>query len=149
MNRLVYEKGAWTIHMLRAQIGTEPFWAGNRAYYRRYRDGNASTDDFRRVMEETSGQKLTWFFQQWLNRAGSPVVEGSWQYCPESKRIDIELAQVQSGEPYRLPLEIAIAGEKGGEPRIEKFQLAERKQHLEIPADRAPVAVTLDPIAWS
>ena len=36
--------------------GTEKFWAGIREYYRRYRDGNASTADFRRVMEEVSGE---------------------------------------------------------------------------------------------
>ena len=35
-NRLVYEKGAWTLHMLRDLIGTEPFWRGIRVYYQRH-----------------------------------------------------------------------------------------------------------------
>ena len=80
LNQLVYQKGGWMLHMLRGQIGTDKFWAGIRDYYRRYRDTNASTDDFRKVMEENSGADLGWFFDQWLNRAGSPVVEGSWRY---------------------------------------------------------------------
>ncbi len=145
LNRLVYEKGGWTLHMLRAQIGTEPFWSGIRDYYRQYRDGNASTDDFRRVMEKASGQKLTWFFQQWLNRAGSPVIEGSWKYRAEDRRIDVEVAQAQSGELYRLPLEIAIAIDGAGEPRIERVLSTERNQHFEIPSEKAPSAVALDP----
>src|SRR5262249_22051448 len=53
LNPLVYQKGAWTLHMLRGLVGTEVFWAGLRSYYGRHRDGNASTDDFRRIMEET------------------------------------------------------------------------------------------------
>ena len=57
------------LHMLRGRLGTETFWAGIREYYRRHRDGNVSTDDFRRVMEEVSGQDLAGFFQQWLEAA--------------------------------------------------------------------------------
>ena len=96
-------------------------------------------------MEETSGQELTWFFQQWLNRAGSPVVEGSWKHRAENKHIDIELAQAQSGELYRLPLEIAIAVDGAGEPRIERVLLTDATQHFEIPSEKAPSAVALDP----
>ena len=40
---IVYQKGGWTLHMLRGVIGTEKFWAGIREYYRRFRDSNAST----------------------------------------------------------------------------------------------------------
>ena len=72
LNGLVYQKGGWTLHMLRGRLGTEVFWAGIRDYYHRYRDGNVGTDDFRRVMEEKSGQDLGWFFQQWLKRPALP-----------------------------------------------------------------------------
>jgi aminopeptidase N len=94
----VYQKGGWVLHVLRGQIGTAKFWAGIREYYRRYRDGNASTEDFRAVMEEVSGTDLAWFFRQWLYRAGSPVVEGVWKYNGAGKRVELELAQTQAGE---------------------------------------------------
>ncbi|MCK4773439.1 MAG: hypothetical protein KAT30_01595, partial [Candidatus Krumholzibacteria bacterium] len=61
-----YQKGSWTLHMLRSLVGTENFWKGIRLYYARYRDRCASTADFRGVMEEVSGMKLDWFFDQWL-----------------------------------------------------------------------------------
>ena len=77
---IVYQKGGWTLHMLRGVIGNATFWAGIREYYRRYRDANAGTEDLRRVMEETSGADLAWFFQQWLHRPGSPAVSGGWTY---------------------------------------------------------------------
>ncbi len=127
LNRLVYEKAGWFLHMLRGLVGTEKFWAGIREYYARFRDRNASTDDFRRVMEETSGRDLAWFFDQWLKRAASPSLEGSWQYEAAAKRLVIELTQVQPGEPYRLPLEIGIAAEGSTQARIERIELARKK----------------------
>src|SRR5580693_5062297 len=108
LNQLVYQKGGWTLHMLRGQIGTDKFWTGIREYYRRYRDANASTEEFRRVMEENSGMGLKWFFDQWLNRAGSPVVEGSWRYDTAAKKVVVELAQKQAEDVYPLPLKIAV-----------------------------------------
>ena len=56
--------------MLRGVIGDEAFWSGIQAYYARCQDKNATTDDFRRAMEESSGQDLSEFFQQWLNQCG-------------------------------------------------------------------------------
>jgi aminopeptidase N len=142
LNQIVYQKGGWTLHMLRIQIGTEKFWAGIREYYKRYRDSSASTDDFRRVMEETSGVELGWLFKQWLYRPGSPVVEGGWRYNPQTKKVEIDLAQTQSGEAYRLPLEFGIDG------RGEKIELIQKQQRFELAAEKEPSAVVLDPNTW-
>jgi aminopeptidase N len=148
LNGLVYQKGGWTLHMLRGLIGDENFRTGIREYYRRYRDGNASTDDFRRVMELNSGTDLSWFFQQWLRRAGSPVVEGDWRYEPEAKRVVVELAQTQAGEAYRLPLEIGVTVDGAPRMKIEKVEMTQRRQRFEILTDKEPSSVALDPNTW-
>lgn len=146
---LVYQKGGWVLHMLRAQLGTDTFWKGIREYYARYRNSNASTDDLRRVMEEVSGQKLDWFFDQWLNRNMSPSLDGRWSYDTAAKKISIDLAQTQAGAAYRLPLEIGIVGDSAGvAPQITKVEMTALKQHFDIPADRAPKDVVLDPNTW-
>ena len=141
-NGIVYQKGAWTLHMLRGRIGTEKFWAGIREYYRRFRDSNASTADLRKVMEEVSASDLGWFFQQWLYRAGSPMVEGGWKYNPASKKVEIELTQQQAGEPYRLPIEVAVSG------KIQKIEMTQKQQRFELASDREPSSVDLDPGTW-
>ena len=143
LNQLVYQKGGWTLHMLRAEMGTDKFWAGIRDYYRRYRDANASTEDFRRVMEENSGLDLQWFFRQWLKRAGTPVIEGGWSYDAAARKVAVELAQTQEGEAYRLPLEIGVDG-----ARIEKIEMTDKHQKFEITVEKAPESVTLDPNTW-
>ncbi|HEX4949635.1 MAG TPA: M1 family aminopeptidase, partial [Blastocatellia bacterium] len=144
LNRIIYQKGGWTLHMLRGQIGTDKFWAGIRDYYQRYRNGSATTEDFRRIIEEHSGQELTWFFRQWLARAGSPVIEGGWRYDATAKQIVIELAQAQPGEAYRLPLEIGVDG-----ARIEKIELTQKQQRFTLTAEKEPSAVVLDPNTWA
>lgn len=151
-NGVVYQKGGWTLHMLRGLLGAEKFWDGIREYYRRYRDSNASTADFRKTMEETSGMDLAWFFEQWLYRAGSPVVEGGWRYNRSSRKIEIELTQTQAGTAYRLPIELSItrAGRRGlPETTLEKIELTQKRQSFEIPAEQEPVAVDLDPNTWA
>ena len=147
LNRIIYQKGGWTLHMLRARIGTETFWAGIREYYQRYRNGSATTEDFRRLMEERSGQDLSWFFRQWLARAGSPVIEGGWRYDASAGRLVLELAQTQPGEAYRLPLEVGITID--GATRIEKIELTRKEHRFEFAAAREPSAVALDPNVWA
>ena len=144
---IVYQKGGWTLHMLRGVIGTDKFWAGIREYYRRFRDSNASTEDLRRVMEETAGADLGWFFQQWLQRSGSPVISGGWKYNPDAKKIELDLAQTQPGDAYRLPLEVAVTVD-GAPPAIQRIECTAKSQKFEIPADREPSSVELDPNVW-
>jgi len=103
VNQLVSQKGAWALHMLRGQLGTERFWTGIREYYRRFRDANASTEDFRKVMEGVAGADLGWFFTQWLRRPGSPVVDGTWRYNPATKKVELSLAQTQAATPTASP----------------------------------------------
>jgi aminopeptidase N len=147
LNRFVYQKGGWVLHMLRGTIGTEKFWDGVREYYARFRDRNASTDDFRQVMERASGTQLTWFFDQWLKRPGMPAIRGSWHYDAAAKRIQIELAQTQEGAPYRLPLEIGIVTASGPQ-RIERIELAAASGQFDVAADVEPSDVRLDPNSW-
>lgn len=148
LNQLVYQKGAWTLHMLRGQVGAAQFQVGIRDYYKRFRDSNATTDDFRAAMEKASGQDLRWFFSQWLRRPGSPVIEGTWSFDAEAQRIRIELAQKQPGDPYRLPMQLAILGEEKADPKILKVEMDKLEQCFDFPRATAPRDLVLDPDTW-
>ena len=147
LNRFVYQKAGWVLHMLRGLVGTDTFWTGIREYYRRYRNLNASTDDFRQIMEQAAGRPLSWFFDQWLKRPGMPALRAEWRYDASAKQVRIEIAQIQKGDPYRLPLEIAIAGATG-RPRVERVEMTQATGSFTFAADAAPASVTLDPDTW-
>jgi aminopeptidase N len=58
LNTNNYPKGAWVLHSLREIVGDSAFFRGMRDYYATYRNGNALSDDFARVMSRASGQDL-------------------------------------------------------------------------------------------
>jgi len=149
LNQLVYQKGGWVLHMLRGVIGTADFWTGIREYYRRYRNGNATTNDLRRVMEEASGEDLAGFFDQWLTRPQSPSFEGGWRYNAAAKQVEIEINQSQAGDAYRMPIEVGIATDgQAATTRVERFDMRAKHNVFTVPADREPEAVTFDPNTW-
>ena len=81
-----------------------------------YRDGNAATGDLRQVFEQLSHKSLQEFFAQWLMRAGTPRIEGSWRYDATRKVVEITVTQTQGGEPFRFPLDVSVAGASGRHP---------------------------------
>ena len=144
-----YQKGGWTLHMLRGIIGEEAFWSGIRAYYRTYRDKNASTDDFRRAMEEASGRDPSGFFHQWLYQGGALEYEGSWTYDSGSGTIEVELTQVQDdGYSFKMPVSLGIYAPDGSEVGTELLQVNERTNRFTISVDGEPGSVVLDPDTW-
>ncbi len=147
LNRFVYQKGGWVLHMLRGLLGTDRFWEGIRAYYRRYRDLNASTDDFRQVMEQVAGTDLRWFFDQWLERPGMPKLSGTWQYDSEGRQIHLQLQQTQAGEPYRLPIEIGVIT-GANPPSVHRIELTGASGRFTIPASVRPSSLSIDPNTW-
>jgi aminopeptidase N len=62
----VYYRGGCVLYALRLKLGEDVFFKILREYYARYRDGNASTEDFIAVAESVSGQDLKDFFSDWL-----------------------------------------------------------------------------------
>jgi aminopeptidase N len=140
-----YKKGGWTLHMLRGLIGDEAFWKGTRGYYQRFRDGNASTADFRRSMEEASGRELSWFFDEWLTRGGFLKLGVSWRYDATLKALRLEVEQRQSGAPLRMPIEVSVevAGESAS--RVLGIEVKDARGTFTLPLDKEPVSLTLDP----
>jgi len=148
LSGLQYQKGAWILHMLRWEIGDDLFWEGIQEFYRRYRDSTASTADLVRLMEELSGQELSWFFDQWLHRTPSPEVDGSWRYDSASGRVEVELEQTQPGAPYLLNLEIGITEAAAENPRIEVIRMTEKQQRFQLEVGEEPLSLSLDPNTW-
>ncbi len=69
---LVYQKGAWVLHMLRIlmlelrTVKEDRFTAMMQDFYRTYRSRRASTEDFQRIVERHIGMSMNWFFTQWV-----------------------------------------------------------------------------------
>lgn len=140
-----YQKGAWVLHMLRRLVGEEPFWRGIREYYDRHFNGHATTADFRRAMEEASGQELGWFLDQWLTRGGLPELRVTWEHDGPSLWARVE--QTQPGPPFRLPVEIVARLADGSEERATAWIDGDGASvRMDMPV--APERVVVDPDTW-
>jgi aminopeptidase N len=90
-----YGKGGAILNMLRCRLGKETFYKGVHAYLERYRFSTAETDDFRRAMEEVSGQSLERFFAQWCDRPGRPHLQVDLNWDEKAGELSVALEQDQ------------------------------------------------------
>jgi len=148
LNGLVYQKGGWVLHMLRAEVGTETFWTAIREYYRRYRNENASTAELRAVFEQVSGKPLDWFFTQWLTRPGVPRLEGSWRYDATRKVVEVTLTQTQTAAAFRVNVEVGLVTTAGALPRVERAVMTDKQATWTFNAGAKPASVVIDPGTW-
>lgn len=133
----VYQKAGFVLHMLRRQVGDSAFFRGVRGYYLAHRHGNALTADFVREVESASGQRLDWFFDQWMRRPGFADLTVGWRWEKGAKALLLTVSQGGSAPPYRLNLSADITDTAG---RV-------RRLWITVPASRVatiPVPVSLD-----
>lgn len=140
---MMYQKGAWTLHMLREMMGVDAYNEGVRAYYAEYRDSNAVTDDFRRHMEEASGLDLGQFFRQWLYQGGVPYLEGTW--TAGNNKVVIDIAQTQETYGFDLSVDFEVRFTDGTSERFTLPVGAGDTVHGVSPFDKEVLDVIIDP----
>lgn len=145
LNANSYQKGSWVLHMLRQEIGDKQFWEGIRAYYRQYRDSNADTNDFKKIMEAVSGRDLDYFFDQWIFKAGHPVLDGNWTYDAKNKTVSVNIRQLQKGVIFQFPLQVAIFKENEDVPVIEMVTIDGTAKNFKLQVASKPLKIELDP----
>lgn len=144
-----YPKGGWVLHMLRGIVGDDAFFRGIRAYYAAHADGLATTDDLQRAMEDASRKDLAWFFHQWLQEPGYPVLVATQRWDAASSQSVVTLRQLQKERwpTFRLPIQVELLGDDGVMGR-HTVDLTEREQTFWLPAAGPTNQVTLDPDGW-
>ncbi|MDG1528612.1 MAG: M1 family metallopeptidase [Polaribacter sp.] len=143
-----YQKGSWILHMLRGLVGTDTFWKGIQIYYKKYQDLNATTADFKSVMEEVSGRDLTVFFEQWLYKPGTLNLKGNWKYNKRKGEVTVEFNQVQKdGSVFEMPLEIELDF-GNNKKQLEVIQLKGTSNSFQIKVVSEPKSIIVDPNLW-
>ena len=142
LNANSYEKGSWVLHMLRRKLGDLVFQKGIRNYYAMYKGKNATTDDFRRVMENVSQKNLQLFFRQWLYTAGHPMLHVTWKYDPGTKLLAVTINQAQEFL-FQFPLQLAI--QDGNHTIFKTIEIRNKSSAITIPLNFKPVEILLDP----
>jgi len=141
-----YLKGAAVLHMLRAVLGDDAYFAALRRYLEDHALGNVVSTDLAAAIREATGRNLDGFFGDWVTGGGHPRFEVSWRWRPERGVVDLEVKQtqpiVEAQGLFRLPVRVRI--DAGGVSRVETLQIAEATEKFLLPATAKPDMVSFD-----
>ena len=119
---LVTDKGAMILHMLRWVLGDQKFDQSMRTFASQYSGKPATVDEFRQIAETNYGNKLTWFFSQWLDSTGAPEFKSKYTVyrMGNNKGFRVVGEISQDLDLFRMPVELKIDTDgKTEEKRVE------------------------------
>lgn len=90
-----YPRGGAVLHMLRRHLGDELFFKSVNHYLVTNANKPVQTEQLRIAIEETTGQSMDWFFDQWLYKMGHPVFEVTQSYDEAKKQLVLNVKQTQ------------------------------------------------------
>lgn len=126
---VVYEKGAWVLHMLRnlfLELETMKdggFMSAMREFYETFAEKDATTADFQQVIEKYAGRDMTWFFRQWVHGTGIPRYQFAWRTArtPDGKfKVTCRVDQTNVPDDFQMfmPLHIDLGGDRFAKLRV-------------------------------
>jgi aminopeptidase N len=145
--RLSYDKGNAVIHSLRFELGDSVFYAGLRNFLTQFAFGNASIDDFKLSMENTSGKNLTDFFNQWIYGEGYPIIKASYFSDLSNLYLRIEHGVSSNTPTFITPLEIKCNSILNGDTMI-RIDVTSNNDTYIIPMSKAINGLEIDPNNW-
>lgn len=107
-----YNKGGLVLHMLRNYVGDEAFFASLNKYLVDNAGTAVEVDELRMAFEDTIGEDLHWFFDQWFLGTGHPHLDVTYTYNDENKVLLLEVDQSKTPngfyDVFKFPVDIAI-----------------------------------------
>ncbi|MBV9572703.1 MAG: tetratricopeptide repeat protein [Acidobacteriales bacterium] len=149
---LVTDKGAMILHMLRWILGDQKYDLTMRTFAAKYAGKSASMDDFRALAEKNYGDKLTWFFSQWLDSTGAPEFKTKYTVyrlgnkCAPSARCPgfRVVGQItQDLDLFRMPVQLKI--DTDGKTEDKRIDVVGTDSPFSIETFGKPRRIVIDP----
>src|SRR5437870_3005072 len=147
-----YPRGGAVLHMLRTFLGEDNWWRSINHYLTKYAHQPVETAQFRIAIEETTGQPMDWFFDEWLYKMGHPVFRVTQDYDAANKQLIFKVRQEQKPDPdsqypqvgfFQTPVDIQIGA--AANTRVERVQIeAKEEQSFKFTVDSVPLLVGFD-----
>ena len=108
-DRHSYEKGGRVLHMLRKYVGDDAFFTALNLYLTKNKYTAVEISKLRESFEETTGEDLMWFFDQWFMQRGHPELKITHSYSNGQLLLRVRQMQDTIFQPiYRLPVTVTI-----------------------------------------
>jgi aminopeptidase N len=142
---LVTDKGAMILHMLRWVEGDQKYDLTMRTFATKYAGKSASLDDFRTIAEQYYGDKLTWFFSQWLDSTGAPEFKTKFTVyrLGNNKGFRVVGEIAQDLDLFRMPVDLKI--DTDGKTENKRIDVVGTNSPFTIETFGKPRRISIDP----
>jgi aminopeptidase N len=140
---LTGSKGATVLNMLRYVVGDAKFFEILKNYSQQYAWKSASTDDFRKVADDVTGQKMDYFFLQWIESSLSPEFKLDYTIYRTQKGFRVMGKITQDLDTFRMPVELKIETE--GNPESRRVEVEGTSSEFSVDTFGKPKSVVIDP----
>ena len=142
---LVTDKAAMILHMLRWVVGEKDYLRIMRDFATKYAGKSASTDDFRELSEKVYGQKLTWFYSQWMDSTSAPEFKAKYTVyrLGSNKGFRIVGAIAQDLDLFRMPVNLRI--DTDGKTEEKRIEVVGTDSPFSVETFGRPRRITIDP----
>jgi len=142
---LVTDKGAMILHMLRWVEGDQKYDLTMRTFATKYAGKSASLDDFRAIAERDYGDKLTWFFSQWLDSTGAPEFKTKYTVyrLGNNKGFRVVGQITQDLDLFRMPVDLKI--DTDGKTEEKRIEVVGTDSPFTIETFGKPRRISIDP----
>jgi predicted negative regulator of RcsB-dependent stress response len=142
---LVTDKGAMILHMLRWVVGENKYLKIMRDFAAKYAGKSASTDDFRELTENVHGEKLTWFYSQWMDSTSAPEFKAKYTVyrLGNNKGFRIVGAINQDLDLFRMPVSLRI--DTDGKTEEKRIEVVGTNSPFSVETFGRPRRISIDP----
>ncbi|MEP6755202.1 MAG: M1 family aminopeptidase, partial [Chthonomonadales bacterium] len=141
-----YQKGGLVMQNLEETLGYNLLQKCLKAFRTKFMySGKAAVwADFEEIVNSVTGKDYTWFFNQWVRKAGLPKLAlANVKSTSIGGSYEVEGDVTQSGSPYWLKMPIWIATAQGHVKTT--VQVDGENTHFKISVPSTPTTVLLDP----
>jgi Peptidase family M1 domain/TPR repeat len=142
---LTTDKGAMILHMLRWVMGEQKFDQAMRGFASQYAGKSVTADQFQSLAEKSYGDKLTWFFTQWLDSTGAPEFKTKYTiYRLGNNKGFRSVGQItQDLDLFRMPVELKI--DTDGKTEDKRIDVVGTESAFTVDTFGRPRRISIDP----
>lgn len=146
-DRTTYQKGFLVLDMLRYLLGDERFFEAIRHYAATYQNQTVVTDDLRKAIEESTGEELGWFFEQWVYQAGYPELSVTQEWNESAKQVRLVIEQTQTLDAmtplFRMPVQVEFTATRMKKTAL--LDVSRQRQEYTFALAEKPLMTRFDP----
>ena len=142
---VVSDKGAMILHMLRFVLGDSKFNTAMRTFAQQNSMKSVTVDQFRETCEKILGDKLIWFFSQWVDSTSAPEFKNKYTVyrMGNGKGFRIVGEISQDLDLFHMPVQVKV--DTDGQTELKTIEVVGTNSPYSIETFGKPRRITIDP----